>query len=263
MGERSLRTLRLSQEARAALLGAFRQLPRQSTAVYREWERWLKDGDQHLQVTFEAACAREHLEAAFITPIHPLVRQAALFVESQRPIVTSLAAVSTDVPQGTHKFAVYQWRFHGIREDLVIKPIASSAMVTKQIGSVLEGAVDGPTKIPSGLDADGWEDLDGLHYELWTKARAGHQQRTKELAAHRRESLSTSHQARRALLEEQLASATNEKIQRMRQSQISAAEADFERHIQALETAIEQSDVMARPVAYGVVDVSGGPSDAD
>ena len=55
------------------------------------------------------------------------------------------------------------------------------------------------------------------------------------MAQYRRESLSTSHRARIALLEEQLSQATNEKIQKMRQSQIATAEADYARRIQELE----------------------------
>ena len=41
--------------------------------------------------------------------------------------------------------------------------------------------------------------LDAHHYKLWSEARAKHRQETQELAAYRRESLSTSHQARIAV----------------------------------------------------------------
>ena len=65
------------------------------------------------------------------------------------------------------------------------------------------------------------------------------------MAEYRRESLSTSHRARIALLEEQLNQATNEKIQKMRQSQIATAEADYARRIQDLDIAMERADVTA------------------
>jgi ATP-dependent helicase HepA len=41
-GEKSLKTLRLSQEARSKLLEDFRQLPRSSEPPQRAWEKWLK-----------------------------------------------------------------------------------------------------------------------------------------------------------------------------------------------------------------------------
>ena len=57
LGERPLKTLRLSQEARSILLRDYQQLSRQNIIAYREWENWLKAGNPHLLVTFEADCA--------------------------------------------------------------------------------------------------------------------------------------------------------------------------------------------------------------
>ncbi|MDE0042105.1 MAG: helicase-related protein, partial [Candidatus Poribacteria bacterium] len=45
LGERSLRTLRLSEVARETLLRDFQELRRERSPVYREWENWLK-GDE-------------------------------------------------------------------------------------------------------------------------------------------------------------------------------------------------------------------------
>jgi len=70
--------------------------------------------------------------------------------------------------------------------------------------------------------------------------------------------LITSHRARISLLEEQLKQASDDKIQRMRQSQIAAAEADYARRIQDLDIAMERADVTAGPVAYGIIEVSTG-----
>ncbi len=98
-----------------------------------------------------------------------------------------------------------------------------------------------------------WDELDAHHYKLWSEARAKHRQETQEVAAYRRESLSTSHKARIALLEEQLEQAGNENIQRMRRSQIAAAEADFKRRTQELDSAMERADIIFKPVAYGMI----------
>ncbi len=81
LGERPLKTLRLSGTARETLLHDFRQLPRERSPVNREWENWLKGENQHLVITFEADGATQDPEAAFIMPIHPLVKQASLALE--------------------------------------------------------------------------------------------------------------------------------------------------------------------------------------
>ena len=260
LGEKPLKTLRLSQDARSNLLRDFQQLPRQNTTAYREWENWLKGGNPHLLVTFESDCATQHPEAAFIMPLHPLVKQAAMSFDTKQRIITALKAQANEVPAGRYEFAIYQWRFHGIREDLVLQPIASSEVVTAHLGGLLEKAMDATTSYQGGTGSHVWDELDAQHYKLWSEARVKHRQRTQELAEYRRESLSTSHRARIALLEEQLKQASNEKIQKMRQSQIASAEADYARRIQDLDIAMERADVTAGPVAYGIIEVSPGVS---
>ena len=69
--------------------------------------------------------------------------------------------------------------------------------------------------------------------------------------------MSTSRHTRIVLLEQQLEQSSNENIQRMRQSQIAAAEADYTRRIRELDGAMERADVVAEPVAYGVVIIEG------
>ncbi len=112
LGEKPLKTLRLSQKSRSAILRAFRVLPRQTTTAYREWETWLKGGNPHLLVTFESECASQNPEAAFIMPLHPLVKQAAMSFDWKKRVVTTLKINSDEVPAGNYKFAIYQWKFH-------------------------------------------------------------------------------------------------------------------------------------------------------
>jgi len=262
LGEKPLKTLRLSQEARVALLRAFRALPWQNTTAYREWENWLKGGNPHLLVTFESECASQHPEAAFIMPLHPLVKQAAMSFDWKNRVVTVLNINSDEVPPGNYEFAIYQWKFHGIREDLVLQPVASSAAVTNHLSDFLEKAEEAPKNGLDGVGTPAWDDLDAQHYSLWAEARDKHRRRTRELAEFRRESLSTSHRARMSLLGEQLEQAKDEKIRRMRQSQIAAAEADYVRRIQKLDIAMERADITADPVAYGVIKIDGDTADA-
>jgi hypothetical protein len=148
---------------------------------------------------------------------------------------------------------MYQWQFHGIREDLVLRPVASSEIVTEHLARLLEKAEQALIDERGDASPLVWDDLDAQHYRLWSESRAKHRRRNQELAQYRRESLATSHRARIALLEEQLKQASNEKILNMRQSQIAAAEADYARRIQDLDIAMERADITAAPVAYGVI----------
>ncbi len=250
LGEKPLKTLRLAQDARNRLLRDFQKLPRQST--YREWETWLKGDDQYLQITFEQDCATQNPEAAFVMPLHPLVKQAARFFDSDERAVVHLKVRDDDVPTGRYQFVVYQWRFYGIREDLKLKLVASSDAVEPHLGRLLKRAEDAET----GEQGE-WDELETQHHRLWSEARTEHQQRTQELAAYRRESLATSHRAQMALLREQLEKASDENIQRMRQSQIGRAEADYNRRVEELDKAEEKIDIVAEPVAYGIIELQG------
>ncbi len=253
LGEKALKTLRLSQDARSILLRDFQQLPRQNTTAYRQWETWLKGGSPRLSITFESDCATQHPKAAFIMPLHPLVKQAAMSFDVRQRVITTLKAKTHEVPAGRYEFAIYQWRFHGIKEDLVLKPIASSEAITPYLGRLLEKAGDAATDDHPIGDSTVWDELDSQHHQLWSEARAQHRQRTRELAAYRKESLSTSHKARIELLQEQLEQASNENIQRMRRSQIASAEGDYARRIRDLDSAKERADIIFEPVAYGIL----------
>ena len=255
LGERSLKTLRLSGIARETLLRDFQGLPRERSPVHREWENWLKGHDQHITVTFEADCATQHPKAAFIMPIHPVVKQAARALGTEDNVVTVLKAQTDVVPAGRYDFSIYQWQLLGIKEDMILKPITTSEVLTPHLSHLLEGAVDNDLREgnpPLMRDA-----LETLHQQLWTEEREKHRQRTRALASYRRESLRTSHQARVALLQEQLRQATSENIQRMKQYQIANAEADYNRRIRELDEAMAKADITAQPVAYGILEVEG------
>ena len=257
LGEKPLKTLRLSQEARNRLLEDFQKLPRQNTVSYREWENWLKGGSPHLSMTFESECASQHRDAAFIMPLHPLVRQASEASDTAKRVVAMLKSYDSTIPEGRYHFAIYQWQFHGIKEDLILCPVANSDSVTSHLSKLLEKAEEDPTGVENMPDPSDWDKLDANHYKLWSVAQERHRQNTREIARYRRESLATSHQALKSLLEEQLQQATDDRITRMRESQIITAEADYSRRLQDLDIAMERSDVTARPVAYGAIHISG------
>lgn len=253
LGEKKLKTLRLSQELRNRLLADFQRLPQSKSITYKEWEKWLRGGHPYLTITFESDCAKQHPEVVFITPVHPLTKQAALAVFKSKRVITALKATSDEIPPGKYEFAIYQWRYYGIREDLVIQPISSSQLVTSRLSELLENAEMAQVEEEDLSDLSKWEKLDLYHYEIWARARELHRERTKELVKFRKESLTKSHQARIALLTDQLNQATDERIKRMRRSQLESAESDYARRIQEIEIATERVDIIAEPVAFGII----------
>ena len=186
-------------------------------------------------------------------PTHPLVKQAANALNAEQEGVTTLKVRTNKVPPGRYEFAIYQWRFLGMREHLVLKPIALSEALTPHLNDLLERAEDGDTQenqTPIQKDA-----LEKTHQHLWAEARDKHRERTQALANHRRESLSTSHQKRVTLLKEKIAQVPDTNIQRMRHSELDNAKADYRRRIQTFDEALAKADITAEPVAYGILEV--------
>lgn len=257
LGEKQLKTLRVSQDVRDLLLKDFHALKVKSSKTHKTWADWLKGKTPTLKLTFDAVCASDHPDIAFINPLHPLIRQSAKALEPRKKIVTALEVWDNSVPAGNYPFVIYQWQFYGVREDLVLYPVCESSELRQKVAELLPQGRTANSEtqgMPNQLIFDA---LDMVHHALWDKARSEHQESTKRLAEHRRESLTASHNARVAMFREQLDQATDEKIRRMRQSQLDSANADYERRTQKLELAIGQADIIAQPVAYGIIQIHG------
>src|SRR5690606_18674343 len=117
-------TLQLGQEARNKLLADFQALGLTGT-VAQAWERWLKGSDPYLTLTFAPSTADERRDIAFITPTHPLARQAAQTIEPAVPLICDLSVETSDVPPGRYPYAIYRWRKHGLKEDFTFQPVCA------------------------------------------------------------------------------------------------------------------------------------------
>ena len=264
-GETAGRTLRLSQAARDVLLREFNAMGRQDGSDYRDWERWLKGEDTRLRVTFESDHASRHRDATFLTPLHPLVRQAArrLAGEGEAKARTALVAESPQVPSGRYGFAIYRWMVRGIREDLELRSVVESDALTStqmdHLFQVARSAASGESEVTFGVDGAG---VDEIHHRQWTAAMKEQRLRTEALSRHRKESLDVSHRARVAALKEQIENAQEAKILRMREAQLTNAGADYEERRRSLEAATDRADIVADAVAYGVIHVVEGGTHA-
>ncbi|MGE0082798.1 MAG: helicase-related protein [Desulfococcaceae bacterium] len=256
LGEKEVKTLRLSQEVRDRLLRDFQLLQRQSSEIYRNWEKWLKGSHRNLKITFDAKCASENPDAVFLMPVHPLIRQAAAGFEKDDAVITAFSVAAREILSGDYPFAIYQWRFFGIRDDLVLQAVCNDPDISSRFFDLLEKGRSlniEKEKIPG---TEVFDSLDVRHYELWVKAKEDHIAQTRQIANYRKESLNTSHKARLNLIREQFSQATNEKIRKMRQAQMDNAEADYGRRIQEIDAAIAKADIVASVVGFGIIRIT-------
>ena len=253
LGEKALKTLRLSLEARASLLDDYRQLPRSTSPIYRTWERWLKGVSPTLQVTFEQESATQNSDAVLLSLGHPLLRQATAHLKRADSVVVRLTANHESAPVGAFPFALYHWAKQGAKRDEELKPVAASSDLASLFLSLLPAATDAPSlKLPTQAE---WDSLDAFHHELWLAESTKHAEENRQLVGVRIQSLSASFKARKALLERQIVDATNDKIRLMKQAALERAQVDFDRRITTLSMAAESGDIRATPVVFGIIEV--------
>lgn len=245
-------TLQLGQDTRNKLLADFQHLGLKGTTV-QSWERWLKGNDPYLPITFEQAAADERRDIAFITPTHPLARQAAHAIEPSTAMNCDLTVTSQAVPAGRYPYAIYRWRKLGLKEDLTFKPVCYDPDLSKHMLTLLESAQK--NEAITGITADEEREIERAHYSIWSRARALHIEEVAEITRSRISSLETSHAARLALLEEQRDMTNDSRIRRMRESQIETAQRDYERRMTGLQQDGERTDIIGEVVAFGILQV--------
>jgi ATP-dependent helicase HepA len=263
LGDKELKTLRMSQDLREKLRDDFRKLPFQKSVVRKQWDKWLKGNDQHLSITFSTVCAVDNPDATLLTPFHPLVRQAAKACHAADYPITACQIVDDSIPPGEYPFSLYQWQLHGVFDDVVLRTVSTSKVISEQLMSYLERAEGVDRASITVPTTEVFEDLEQRHYGMLKEAIHEHRTHVRQMVDYKLESLTTSHTARLASLEEQLAQATNEKIRKMRLGQIRVADADYARRKAEMERAAEQAGITFHQIAGGVLAVVPTPSEKD
>jgi len=259
LGEKAPKTLRVNQAARNKLLDDFKRLPRTLEPVAREWEKWLKGSQPTIAVTFDQETAAANPQSLHLTVVHPLVRQAAHYLEVTEPLYCALSHVSSDLPAGLYEFAIYRWSMHGVKPDRMLVPVANDPAIERALLTLLQTSGDCPDgALPS---PDICNTLDVRHHTKWAEAQANHIAENRQLVDHRIQSLTVSHRARCKAIEDQLAKATNDKIKLMRESELGRANADFERRMEELQNAASTGDIRTAPVIFGTLTISGSRND--
>ena len=253
LGDKPCKTLRLSQEARSTLLADYRKLPRSVEPVAREWEKWLKGSQPMLAISFDQEAAAENTKVAHLSVVHPLVRQAARFLEITEPKYFSLCVTSADLPTGSHHFALYRWAKHGFKQDEALVAVADDPQIESALLGLLQA--DGESSAAGLPNASQCDALDARHHRKWSEAQANHIAENQQIVEHRIQSLTVSHRARCKAIEDQVKRATNDKIRLMKESELARANADFTRRMAELQVAANSGDIRATAVVFGTLTV--------
>lgn len=218
-GKQDGKTLRLAIEKRQLLLDGLMKMPLSANnQATKLWKAYLKSDKPVLQVTFESQYAKDNRDVTFFTQMHPLVSQAAAYESGNFPCNLAVRVADQEVEPGDYEFLIYAWRYVGLRPDIRLVAVSSNPVVEKNILSFLQYASE--YNEDSGLHGSRWEQMDDLHYKRWQAAKERYSTDIREECEYRLEQLTHSFHQQEAILRRQIEAATDEKIRRMRTSQL-------------------------------------------
>lgn len=253
LGEKEIKTLRLSKEARTILLDDLKRHKYKKNEIHRNYEKFLKGADQFWTITFDVESSKSNKDAQLITLTHPLVKQAADYLQSKGKHVTKLTVKTDRFTPGEYPFAVYQWKMVGDKTDIDIKTISENEDLNQILFELLKDSK--PADHTANVDSSAWERIEAIHHDIWKGELAEHKRKTLERIKYKEASLYTSHSARVGALKDQLKNAKNDVSIKLTEGKLNVALADYERHFAELQQAKEEADILFELLAYGILQI--------
>ena len=252
LGGGEVKTLRLSVIARATLREDFLQLKGPKSIVKMQWDRYLKGNSPTLSVTFEQDAASQNQNMQFITTVHPLVKQAARFFRSSKPIYVALSTKSDHIPRGNYPFSVYQWSYLGGNPKTKLQVVCESSAVLEEWNELVMLATSiEKTDMPDMGDV--WSNLEEYHIAMWKTEKAQYQKDVKEITNLHINSLQAGFNVKLRSIEQRIGDATDESLRRMYQSQLEAERERQNKQIEELRHKEMLADIQATIVANGII----------
>lgn len=253
-GKSDLKSLRLAQDKRKKLLEHLKGVTITNTNnASRLWKAYLKSAKPTLQVTFDSVCAKDNRDATFLTQMHPLVIQAATFESNELPCEVGVSICSDELPAGDYEFLIYVWKYKGLRPDIRLVAVSDNEIVQKNILSYLQYSAE--YEFEDDEHEEAWNQMDQLHYAKWQAAKAAYTTDVQNDCSYRLEQLGHSFNKREVILRDQIKMASDERIARMRQSQLDKLISEFEDQKKKLDATVMHVDIHTNLQVRGVLHV--------
>ena len=253
-GKSDLKSLRLAQDKRRKLLEYLKDVKIANTNnASRLWKAYLKSAKPNLQVTFDSVCAKDNRDVTFLTQMHPLVIQAATFESNELPCEVGVAVNLDELPAGDYEFLIYVWKYKGLRPDIRLVAVSDDEVVQNNILSYLQYSSE--YEFDDNEHEEAWNRIDRLHYAKWQEAKANYTTEVQDDCSYRLEQLGHSFNKREVILRNQIKMASDERIVRMKQSQLDKLISEFEDQKNKLDLTVRHVDIYTNLQVQGVLHV--------
>ena len=257
LGTGAKKTLRLGRQAKDKLLEDLRAAKLPKSAQVERWVSFLKGDEQTRTVTFDRAYAQEDSKALFFTPVHPLVKIAAMHFEKAQhggePCIAFRCKVE-GVPSGRYPFAVYAWNYAGFTSQFKMVTIPLDEKLEKKLPTIVQEASE---FVLSGDASDFWRDIDPLHTQLWRKEKDQWLDETRKTEQYKLQTELLSFTRKKAALEKKINTNADPRSTLMFQTQLENDTERYEAKVARIKETAARADIVFRKIANGVIIVEG------
>ena len=256
IGNGDLKQIRLNKESRILLLEDFRKLSNIKSALKRKWELYLKGTEPLHRLTFLSETASRERKAFFITPMHPLVKQAAKYFATNETAYLHLKYVTDELPEGVYPFSVYAWNYVGLHPAFRVVMVCENDMVAEELPEILQQADTFTTQ--SAITPETFKGLESKHYDLWQDAKNKFTVDVAGTANFKLESIGNNYRNRKRNLEQKIRDAVDEKLIRMYRSELTSATENYEAKVAEIQARTEKADIHTCLIANGLIEITRG-----
>lgn len=255
LGEKGQKTLRLSKENRDLLYEELKKASFKRSATLEQWRKYLRGTDAIIQITFDQSVAEKNRKSVFLNPVHPLVKMASNKMGAAPSLKVNLATHKEDIglPCGQYPFFILQWAYKGIKPQAKLVLLSDTMLSMKDFFDVVEMSTQREISVKQSEAA--WSTLDAIAHEKWQEALKVHKKQTEEMCQFRKAAYLKNYESRLVSLQTQLSSTTDEKLIRMRQSQIARLHEERTSKLSEFDEILKQADILVTKLVEGVITV--------
>lgn len=249
-----LRTLTISGDKKKILKDDLKKINLvNSNNATRHWKAYLDSSAPKIRITYDAETAKDNRNAEFLTQMHPLVLQAARHESEILPCEIGISVSDDSIQAGDYEFRIYAWKYVGLRPDIKLIAVSDNDAVSENLLNIMQYASD--FTFDDSQHLAGWDSMDKIHYENWQAAKTEYIDHVKDDCNFRVEQLRQTTTKRENILKAQIASATDERILRMRKSQLDNLRKKYEEQKKVMEEIILKADIHTQPLVKGLLHV--------
>lgn len=255
IGDSAMKNIRLSATARGVIRDDLRKLPGGRNALRRAWENYLSGKKPNHTLTFDSDAAMKDPNSFFITPMHPLAKQAAEYFSNGETAYLRFQYFSKEIPAGEYTFSVYAWKYVGFNTYTRLMTICESNSLANELPYILEDSVNIDTKTEEKYD---WSALEDMHVQKWLTERDMYKRDIQTTITFKLESLANTHRNRIRTFEQQVRDAVDDNIRRMRQSELETAHENYARKVASIKAMANCAEIYTTLLVNGVIKIVEG-----